>query len=72
MKLGTSNIVSVWFGVVMVTLLVSGAIAFIFTDFMSDTLNGNRRIFFVVLLLSYSAYRSIRIYQVIKRSKLEE
>jgi hypothetical protein len=64
--------VSVWFGVVMVVLLLSGAIAFTFTDFMIDSLFGKRRLFFIVLLLSYSVYRSMRIYQVLKRTRQDE
>ncbi len=64
--------VSLWFGVVMVVVLLAGSVAILFTDFMSDRLQGNRRIFFVLLLLAYCVYRSYRIYQTIKQSRNEE
>lgn len=67
-----SNIVSLWFGIIMVLVLLAGSVAILFTDFMSDRLQGQRRIFFVVLLLAYCVYRSYRIYQVIKENRNEE
>jgi hypothetical protein len=70
MKLGF-NIVSVWFGFIMVIGLVCGAFTLIFTDYLLDNLYGNKRTFFIVLLLAYSVYRSIRIYQVLKKNQHE-
>lgn len=67
-KMGLNNI-SVIFGIVMVLLLLSGSVAFTFTNFMMDSLYGQKRVFFVILLLSYSAYRIFRIYQVIKGNR---
>jgi hypothetical protein len=65
------NIVSLWFGVIMVTLVVSGAVAITFTDFMSDRLYGTKRVVFVILLLGYAVYRSFRIYQIYKQNRNE-
>jgi len=65
------NIVSLWFGVIMVTLVVSGAVAIAFTDFMSDRLYGTKRVVFVFILLGYAVYRSFRIYQVYQQNKNE-
>ncbi|MGZ3919191.1 MAG: hypothetical protein ACXVNM_11345 [Bacteroidia bacterium] len=71
MKLGL-HIVTLWFGVVMVLMVIAGALAIAFTDVMSDRLYGAKRIGFVILLLAYAVYRSFRIYQVMKYSKNEE
>jgi len=60
------------FGVIMVVLLLSGAIAITFTDFMIESLRGTKRVFFVVLLLAYSVYRCFRIYQVVKYNRNQE
>lgn len=68
MKLGL-NTISVWFGMIMILLVVSGAFAFAFTDFMSDKLYGQKRFFFVILLLAYAVYRGFRLYQVFKQAK---
>jgi len=68
MKLGLHT-VSLWFGMLMVFVVTAGAVAIIFTDFLSERLYGNKRIFFVVMLLAYAVYRSYRIYQVIKKSR---
>lgn len=70
MKLGL-NIISVWFGFIMVIGLVTGAITLMLTDYLSENLYGNKRLFFIVLLFAYSIYRSIRIYQVLKRNQHE-
>lgn len=70
MKLGF-NIISVWFGFIMVLVLLTAACVFAFTDYMSDTLFGQKRLFFVILLVAYSIYRSIRIYQVLKQNRDE-
>jgi hypothetical protein len=65
------NIVSLWFGIIMITLVTAGAIAIAFTDFMSDRLYGTKRVVFVIMLLAYVVYRGFRIYQVMKYSKNE-
>ncbi len=65
MKLGLNNL-SVWFGIIMILMVVSGALAVSFTDFMSDRLFGTKRIFFVVLLLAYAIYRGFRLYAFFK------
>lgn len=61
------NLIPVWFSVVMVALVVAGAFAFAFTDFMSDRVFGTKRWFMVVLFIAYAVYRSIRIYQTFKK-----
>ena len=57
------------FGAVMVLVVLSGAIAFTFTDVMSDRLFGPKRTLFIVILFAYAAYRSFRLYQVLKSSR---
>lgn len=71
MKIGL-NFVSFWFGIIMVLVVTTGAIAIAFTDFMSDRLYGTKRIVFIFLLLGYAVYRSFRIYQIMKANKHEE
>ncbi len=71
MKLGLNSI-SNWFGMVMIVIVLAGAIAVSFTDFMIDRLYGTKRIFFVVLMLAYAIYRGVRIYQTMKQNRHEE
>jgi hypothetical protein len=63
---------SVWFGAIMVLVVLSGALAFTFTDLMSDTLFGSKRILFIVILFAYAIYRSFRLYQVFKQQRYED
>jgi hypothetical protein len=63
--------VSIWFGGLMVLIVFSGFIAFAFTNFMNDRLFGNQRLVFTLVLLAYSIYRGIRLYQTIKQIKNE-
>lgn len=63
---------SLWFGMIMVPLLIAGAYVFAFTDLMSDKLFGTRRTFMVVLFLAYAVYRGIRVYQSFKKNQHEE
>jgi len=56
---------------IMILLVVAGAIAFAFTNFMDDRLFGPKRIFFVVLLLAYAAYRIFRLRQLLKQHNNE-
>ena len=56
----------------MIVVLVCGAGALIFfPDMLSDRLYGNKRIFFIVLLLGYSVYRGFRVYSLIKQNRDE-
>lgn len=71
MKLGLNSI-SVWFSLLMILLVISGAIAFTFTDFMDDRLYGNKRIFFVCLLSLYAVYRVFRLYQLNKSNQNQD
>lgn len=70
MKSGLSNL-SVWFGIIMILIVVTGAIAVSFTDFMSDRLFGTKRVFFVILLLAYAVYRGFRLYAFFKDNRDE-
>ncbi|MGZ3883915.1 MAG: hypothetical protein ACXVPQ_00515 [Bacteroidia bacterium] len=67
-----ANTVSLWFGVIMVIMVTAGAFAFLFTDFMADTLSGGRRTFMIIVFIAYALYRGIRIYQYFKAAKHEE
>ncbi len=60
------NFVTLWFSAAMVILVIAGAIAFTFTDFMADRVYGTKRLVLTLVFLAYAVYRSIRIYQVIK------
>lgn len=61
--------ITLWFSVFMVVIVVAGAIAFTFTDFMSDRLYGSKRVILTVVFLAYAVFRGIRIYQVFKSNK---
>jgi hypothetical protein len=63
---------SLLFGVIMILVVTSGAIAIMCTDFLSDRLYGNKRTIFVVVLISYAVYRGFRLYQYFKERKNEE
>ena len=65
-------LVSVWFGVLMILLVVLGAIAFAFTDFMIERLFGTKRLVFIFILLAYAVYRGFRLYHLLKSTKNEE
>jgi hypothetical protein len=66
------QMISFWFGGVMVVVVVALAIGILSTDMLSDRLYGNKRIFFVILLLAYAVYRSYRMYRVMKDSRRNE
>ncbi len=66
------NFVTLWFSVLMVIVVIAGAIAFTFTDFMSDRVYGSKRVILTVVYLAYAAFRGIRIYQLFKSGKNEE
>lgn len=71
MKFGL-NIVSLWFGIIMVVIVTAGAFAIAFTDFMNDRIFGTKRTVFVFILLAYAVYRGFRIYQLFKASKNDD
>ena len=68
--LGTQ--ISLWFGIIMVLVVITGALVFVFTDFYSDRLYGSKRTIFIVVLFSYALYRGWRIYALLKEKKDEE
>ena len=71
MKLGL-NALSVWFGMIMILVVLSAAIAFSFTNVMSDRLFGAKRTGFIVMLFAYAVYRGFRLSQTLKQNKNEE
>jgi len=66
-----AQLVSIWFGVTMILMVIAGAIAFAFTDFMDDRMYGTKRTLFVFLLLAYGIYRGFRLYAILKKPKHE-
>lgn len=66
------NIITIWFSIIMVALVLAGAIAFIFTDFISDRVYGSKRTIMIFVFLAYAAYRGIRIYQFFASRKQDE
>jgi hypothetical protein len=71
MKLGL-NTLSIWFGMIMIIVVVAGAFAFSLTDIMSDKLFGAKRTGFIIMLFAYAIYRGFRLYQSLKQSRYEE
>ena len=71
MKLGLNSL-SIWFGIIMILLVIAGAIAFTITDFMDDKLFGLKRIFFILILIAYAIYRIVRLRQHIIQARYEE
>lgn len=67
-----SNMIVVWFSIVMVLIVVAGAVAFTFTDFMSDRLYGTKRVVLTIVFLAYAVFRGIRIYQVFKANSNDQ
>jgi hypothetical protein len=63
------NMVTLWFSVFMVLIVIAGAFAFTFTNFMIDTVFGTKRIVLTVVFLAYAVFRGIRIYQVFKSNQ---
>ena len=66
------QMISFWFGGVMVVVVIALAIAVLTTDMLSERLYGNKRIMFVVLLFAYAVYRSYRMYHFIRESRKNE
>lgn len=66
------NQVSIVLGIFMVVVVTSGAIAFAFTDILSEQLYGNKRTMFICVLAAYAIYRSFRVYNAIKTARNEE
>ena len=66
-----SSMISLWSGALIILILIAGTISLIFTDFMEDRIYGNKRIFFIFLLLSYAAYRAWRLKKHLEAGKAE-
>ena len=60
------NFVTLWFSAAMVIIVIAGAIAFTFTDFMADRVYGTKRLVLTLVFIAYAIFRGIRIYQVLK------
>lgn len=58
--------ISLWFSIIMVLLVVAGAFAFIFTDFMIDRVSGGRRFMMIVVFCAYGVFRGMRVYQQLR------
>jgi hypothetical protein len=71
MNNGPLQSVTVWFSVVMVLAVFALATAVLLTDALSDRLYGNKRIFFIVLLYAYAAYRGFRLYRYFRGARHE-
>lgn len=67
-----SGLVSVWFGIIMVVVVLFLGALIAFTDLLIDRLYGNKRSFFIVLMFSYAIYRSYRIYAAVKQQQKED
>lgn len=66
------NSLSLWSGAITLLIVLSGAVAFTFTDIMGDRLYGSKRIGFTLMLYAYAIYRGFRIYQTLKQNKHAE
>jgi hypothetical protein len=64
-----NHILSIWFGAIMILVVLTGAITLGFTDLFTDRLYGNKRIGFIFILIAYAIYRSFRIYLLIRKPK---
>ncbi len=62
------NSISLWFGLIMVIVVFTGAFAFSFSDLMIDRLFGTQRTIFIVILFAYGVYRSFRVYRLFRES----
>lgn len=58
--------ISIWSSALMVIIVLAGAFAFAFTDFMKDRVYGNKRSILIFVFLVYSVFRGYRIYQILK------
>lgn len=67
-----TGLVSIWFGIVMVVIVLFLGCLVAFTDVMTDRLYGHKRSFFIGLMFTYAAYRAFRIYQLSKQKSKNE
>lgn len=59
--------ISIWFSAVMIVLVTCGAFLFAFTDVMSDSLSGNKRLILIFVFAAYSIYRAFRLKMLLKK-----
>jgi hypothetical protein len=67
-RLPVNRSISLWSGVVMIMLLIVGAVVILLTNVLDDRLYGNKRYFFVGLLLAYAVYRGFRVKQLFRET----
>ena len=68
MRADLARSLSLWSGVMMIFLVLCGAVLVLFTDAFDDRLYGNKRTFFVVMLLTYAVYRGYRLRQLYRKT----
>lgn len=67
-----AQLLVVWFGVLMVLVVVVLGTALLTTDFYTERLSGPKRTIFIVILFLYAVYRSFRTYTIFKSRKNDE
>ena len=67
-----TKLLVLWFGAIMVLVVLVLGIALLTTNFYSDRLSGSKRTFFIGLLFAYAVYRSFRTYSLLKTRKTNE
>lgn len=67
-----THLLVLWFGALMVLVVLALGIALLTTDFYSDRLSGSKRTFFIVMLFAYAVYRSYRTYSLLKTRRQDE
>ena len=66
MKKSPIELINLSFSALMVVLTFIGAIAFYFTDFLSERVFGDKRYILGTIFLAYAIYRSYRMYKAYK------
>ena len=69
MKKSPIELINLTFSSMMVLLTAAGFFVFLFTDFFSDRVFGNKRYILACVFLAYAIYRSYRMYQVFKQKE---
>jgi hypothetical protein len=69
MRGNLNHTLNTWTSVLVILFLLCGVAAIAFTDFMGDRIYGSKRIFFVILLVSYAAYRIWRLKKHVEERK---
>jgi EamA domain-containing membrane protein RarD len=67
-----THLLVLWFGVIMVLVVLVLAIALLTTDFYTERLSGQKRTLFIIILFAYAVYRSFRTYSLLKNRRNHE